>query len=244
MDFNSPNIERTHDLFYLKNKINDNPKDSFKRVGDLISNYKDKNKKKLTIVDIGCAAGQFPSYLTTRFENDNILGYEYVEELVSAARVSYPEIKFKKASVLDRSAIRSSSCDVITLLGVLSIFDDIDPILSNISHWIKPNGRVYMHGMFNPFDIDVFIKYRDSKKYAKNIFEPGWNIISQSSITRILEKYNAKLVKFYEFKISCDIKKNNDDPVRSWTEKLQNGERQIVNGICLKQPQYILEAEF
>ena len=244
MDFNIPKIERTHDLFYLKNKIDDNPKDSFKRVADLISNYKDINSKKLTIADIGCAAGQFPAYLTKRFENDNIIGYEYVEELVSAAKTFYPEIKFKKASVLDKSAISSSSLDVITLLGVLSIFDDIEPILSNISHWIKPNGRVYMHGMFNPFDIDVFIKYRDSKKYAENIFEPGWNIISQSSITRILEKNNVKLVKFHEFKISCDIKKNSDDPVRSWTEKLKNGERQIVNGICLKQPQFILEAGF
>ena len=244
MDFKSPNIERTHDLFYLKNNIHDYPKDAFIRVADLISNYKNKNKKKLTIVDIGCANGQFPSYLNTRFEKDNVLGYEYVEELVSAARVSYPNIKFSQASILDRSAISSSSCDVITLLGVLSIFDDIDPILSNLSHWIKPNGRVYIHGMFNPFDIDVFIKYRDSKKYAENIFESGWNIISQSSITRILKKYDAKFVKFYEFKISCDLKKNSEDPVRSWTEKLQNGERQIVNGICLKQPQYILEAEF
>ena len=91
MDFKSPNIQRTHDLFYLKNNINDKPKDSFIRVADLIAKYKDKNKEKLTIADIGCAVGQFPSYLKTRFGDDNILGYEYVEELVSAARAFFSE---------------------------------------------------------------------------------------------------------------------------------------------------------
>ena len=98
--------------------------------------------------------------------------------------------------------------------------------------------------MFNPYEIDVFIKYRESKDYKINQFEPGWNVISQSTISKLLKKFGAKEIFFHEFKISVDLGKKLGDPVRSWTEKLASGERQIVNGICLKQPQYILEARY
>ena len=40
-----------------------------------------------------------------------------------------------------------------------------------------------------------------------------------------------------------DLKRNLNDPLRSWTEKLKSGKRQIINGLWIKQPQYILEVD-
>ena len=41
-------------------------------------------------------------------------------------------------------------------MGVLSIFDDIEPLITNLIHWTRPNGKIYIHGMF--YDIDVYTK--------------------------------------------------------------------------------------
>lgn len=101
-----------------------------------------------------------------------------------------------------------------------------------------------MHGMFNPYDVDVFVKYKLSENFHSQEYESGWNIISQKTISNLLFDKGAKNVKFHDFNLSVDIDKNLTDPLRSWTEKMENGSRQIVNAICLKQPQFILEADF
>lgn len=167
-----------------------------------------------------------------------------MDELVNAAKNNYPDLKIFQASILDENAILESSLDILTINGVASIFDDVEPIIKNASRWIKKNGKLYMHQQFNPYDVDVYITYRDSDNYGKNQFETGWNIISQKSFSRLLTKYGGKNIKYHEFTISIDIEKRLDDPIRSWTEKLIDGRRQIVNALCIKQPQYILEVDF
>jgi hypothetical protein len=128
-------------------------------------------------------------------------------------------------------------------MGVLSIFDDIEIPLRNLLNFTKKGGRIFIHGMFNPFPVDVFIKYSESgSSIQKDFLESGWNIISQQTISNILLKYGVKNIIFHEFKINIDILKQSD-PLRSWTELLSNGDRQIINGLCIKQPQYILEIE-
>lgn len=247
MDFSDSNIQRTHDLFYLENDKNEDPKECFVKIADLIEPYLESsiNKdEKITIADIGCAAGQFPAYLDSRFENISIIGYEYLEELVEAASHNFPNVNFKQASILDINAIQESSCEVITISGVLSIFDDISPIIENLAYWIKPNGKLILFGVFNPYDIDVFVKYRHSEDYEINTFESGWNIISQKTISKLLHANGAKNINFHEFQLSIDLKERKYDPVRSWTEKLDNGSTQIVNGLRIKQPAYIVEVDF
>ena len=247
LNIGNSNIQRTHDFFYLKNDKNQPPKECFIQISNLIENYlnsKINKKDKIIIVDFGCATGEFPGYLQQRFPNCKIEGYEYLKELIDVASVNYPNVKFKQASVFDNKSIKNSSCDVITLCGVLSIFDDIEPIIKNLSFWIKPGGKIFLFGAFNNYEIDVFIKYRYSKDYSINKYESGWNIVSQKTISNLLYRYQAKNIKFHEFNLSIDLKKRNDDPVRSWTEKLGNGKKQIVNGLCIKQPTYIVEINF
>jgi len=169
---------------------------------------------------------------------------EFLKNLVKLGKERYPNIQIKQASILDKGSLEKSSVDVLTLLGVLSIFDDVEPIINNLFYWVKPGGKVFMHGMFNPYDVDVFVKYKLSENFHSQEYESGWNIISQKNISNLLFDKGAKNVKFHDFNLSVDIDKNLTDPLRSWTEKMENGSRQIVNGICLKQPQFILEADF
>ena len=98
--------------------------------------------------------------------------------------------------------------------------------------------------MFNPDPIDVFIRYKHAV-YGQpgGLFEAGWNIISQHSFEKLFLEYGAQRVVFHKFNLEIDLAKQKD-PVRSWTEPLPNGSRQIVNGLCINQPQYIAEISF
>ena len=55
-------------------------------------------------------------------------------------------------------------------------------VLSNALSWVKPQGRLVIHGMVSEYDVDVYIKYKPSSHQSKNgEFRTGWNIISQKS---------------------------------------------------------------
>ncbi len=235
---------RTHDEFYLSVDPLAPPKDSFVQVGDLIGDWLKGNSKVASIVDIGCATGAFLNYLSNRVPEPKISGCEYLQPLIEAGRRNYPSIKITQASIFDRDKIEPSSVDVITILGVISIFDDIEPLVKNLAHWIRPGGMILIHGMFNPFDVDVFVKYRASEEHGVGPLQAGWNIISQKTISEMFLRSGARNLNFHEFRISLDLIQDAHDPLRSWTEKLEDGSRQIINATCLKQPQFILECNF
>jgi SAM-dependent methyltransferase len=239
----SDQTQRTHDKFYAEEHPL-KPKESFKVVADLIKNYRGVNEEKLEIFDIGCATGEFPDYLKNVFSEDRIVGIEYLRGLVNVAKNRYPTIEFFQDSILNEKALKESQANVITVLGVISIFDDIEPIVKNLAKWIKSSGRIFIHGMFNPFPIDVYVKYAHSHDRKNKILESGWNIVSQTTTRELFTENGAKEVIFHNFKIGVDLPPHPNDPVRSWTESLQDGSKQIVNALQIKQPQYIAEIIF
>lgn len=215
-------------------------KESFIAIAKLIDFYK-KDYKFINILDFGCAAGHFTNYLSCIFPDDSIVGHDYSAELIETARSNFPNIKFFESNILDRASAQMNSFDVITCCGVLSIFDDIEPAISNLSHWIKPNGRIYIHGLFNPYDVDVYIKY--TLPGISRSMEPGWNIFSKKTYNELLLKYGAKKMQYHDFSLKIDLPKQ-ADPTRSWTELMSDGTRQITNGLSIKQHQMILEVFF
>lgn len=233
-------VIRTQDSFYASEKSK-NIKQSFVDVGNFI----EKTKNPLMIGDIGCAIGAFPMYLKGRFPQSTIIGYEYSKELISKGKDLFPELDLRYANILDSKFADDNfqKFDVVTLLGVLSIFDDIEVPLKNIGKILKPGGYFLAHGMFNPWPLDVYIKYQSSA-LPHTEFEAGWNIVSQDKVRAICGRLGFSNMKFHEFNIQVEIDRHLDDPVRSWTETLIDGKKQIVNGLCIKQPQYIFEATF
>ena len=97
--------------------------------------------------------------------------------------------------------------------------------------------------MFNPYPVDVLIKYRNSSDYNKNgNYESGWNNFSQKSVSIFLKKQKrVKNFSFHEFEMPFDLKKQKD-PVRSWTIK-SNNRRLMINGLSIIQPQTLLIIE-
>ena len=68
------------------------------------------------------------------------------------------------------------------------------------------------------------------KPSGKDIpYEIGWNTLSKTTISLYLDSLNINY-SFKDFDIPIDIKKNKDDPMRTFTLKLDSGKRLIVNG--------------
>lgn len=230
-------MKRSHDVFYL-NENNNLVKDSFIAIADEIpESFKGK------IADVGCATGAFPNYLSTRFPESTVHGIEYLPSLVQRARTDFPSIEFFAGNVLDQQSV-THRYDVITMLGVLVIFDDVERALENVLSWLLPGGKLILHNMINDYDIDVFVKYKTSEAgFASENYESGWNIISRSSLARICSENGATLVSCRPFDLTLDMEPNAADPMRSWTEKDAEGRRKIFNALHIRQPQQVAVIE-
>jgi ubiquinone/menaquinone biosynthesis C-methylase UbiE len=232
-------MKRTHDNFYAKEAKRGAVKDIFRMIGDNIESLADH--ASLKIGDIGCATGDLPFYLASRFPESSVTGYEFLDSLLNTAREVYPELNFMKADITQRGSLPDASHDVLSVAGVISIFDDVEPVFDNLLHWVKPGGRVLVMGMFNPHDLDVYVKYKLSSDGCEEGLESGWNIVSQASVGMMLRKRGVMDYRFHPFEIGTDLEPRADDPVRSWTEIDATGRRHIFNGLNIRQPFHLLE---
>ena len=226
-------MKRIHDEFYLfENNLN--VKQSFVEVADEIS-----LAGFASVADVGCATGAFPNYLKERFPDAEIVGIEYLQSLLVKAKNDFPLIEFNQGNVLDKTSV-TPKYDVITMLGVLCIFDDYKSVIENVLSWLNPGGRLILHNMVSEFDVDVVIKYKNSSLETEpNGLESGWNIISEKSLSLVAEANGAKIVSSKPFRLTVELGKT-DDVMRSWTENNANGCRDIYNALHLRQPQRIV----
>ena len=80
-----------------------------------------------------------------------------------------------------------------------------------------------------------------SVNYNKKYQESGWNIFSKNSVSNFLnKKRNIKTFYFKDFNIDINIKKNNNDYLRSWTFKDIAGKRITTNGLSIILPTSLL----
>lgn len=230
-------IIRTHDKLYLKENRYNNPKEMFKFIGKRAFKKNTINKK---ICDFGCAAGEFLFYLNKKKTKNEYTGIDIRKDLLKKAEIHVPQATFKRGSVLNKNINKKNSFDISFLIGVHPIFDDFEKCFSNLIYWTRPKGEIFICDMFNPYPIDVIIKYRLSKDYKQNIFETGWNIFSKRSVINFLKKNKrVKSYKFEEFIMPFHLKKQKD-PVRSWTV-LMNKKKVMINGLSIIQPQTLLK---
>jgi SAM-dependent methyltransferase len=226
------NSVRTHDQLYLAENRYKQPKEIFKFAAQL-ARQAGFGGDGMRMVDIGCAAGEFAYYLRESFPGAEISGYDLLPELVEKARANVAGIKFGVGSVLDRDLLPAGSFDVTFLVGVHSIFDDPGDCFRNLVHWTRPGGLVVVIGLFNNRDIDVWVRYRAAGA-PQAPKELGWNLVSRKTAIEIVKVADPQAsVEFFPFKMPIDLPPNDSDPVRSWTERRENGERFFTNGLSL-----------
>ena len=91
---------------------------------------------------------------------------------------------------------------------------------------IRDGGYGFIFSFFNADDYDVLVKVRKSGTNDK--WQAGWNVLSKKTFSDFLKKRKIKH-EFVPWSIKKDIKKNEKDPLRSWTIKKSNGQRMVRN---------------
>jgi len=230
----SNRIERTHDRnVYLKEDRYENPKEIFKLLADMVRRSGIQTGGAM-ICDIGCATGEFIYFFKKQFPESNYIGIDNVPDLINKACQNVKGVEFKVGSVLDQKILPHSSIDITFLIGVHSIFDDFKDWFSNLLYWTRPGGRIFIFGLFNPYPVDVWVKYRLADDPDYDHMEPGWNIFSKETISSFLKKNLGEGRHSYtNFEMPFDIEANPFDPVRSWTFKNCNNRRLFTNGLSL-----------
>lgn len=220
-------LSRTEDkqIYLSENRYKD-PKEATKFILKESSKYLTPGVR---VADIGCAAGEFLFHLNDNYPDIELYGFDVVPELIEKARTMVPKANFQTGSLLERSMAPSNHFDVIYVQGVLSIFDEIEPLISNLVEWSKPGGRIFVFGMLNEYDVDVLMKYQKSE-FAEGHWEKGWNLFSQSTYRKFFSKNNSRVENFKRFALPIDLEFNGD-PARTWSIKQNDGSRLVRNGL-------------
>jgi SAM-dependent methyltransferase len=234
--------ERTHDKFYLDENRYNEPKEMFKFVANKAFSQESR-ESNFKIADFGCAAGEFLFYLNQMLSDASLFGIDILPELLEKCSRYVPEAKLKEGSILDSDIHPENYFDKTFLLGVHSIFDEFETCLNNLIKFTKPGGGAYVFGMFNPFPVDVIIKYKESENFDRDVFESGWNIFSQKSVSLFLVNHpKVKSFSFIPFEMKVSLTRQ-QDIIRSWTIQDSTGNNLITNGLCIVQPIFLLEIQ-
>lgn len=228
---------RTHDVFYLNEDRKETPKEYFKFLARNISiDYGEL--QNLEIVDVGCATGEFIYYMKKEFPNNQFTGIDILPELLEKAKEINEDQTFIDLNINAPNFNFKKKFDFVFMNGVHSIFDDVEPWLSNLLSLRKENGYVYLFGIFNPEDLDVLIKSK--KSIQIDIWETGWNLFSLATMKHEIEKHGLSY-EIIPWDLMIDLNKS-DDPLRTWTLKLNaEGKRLVVNGLQLIHNFYLIK---
>lgn len=232
--YQEDNIHRTHDKFYLTENRKNNPKEYFKFIANIATPYLQVSGCKA--IDIGCATGDFAYFLKSTFPELSLSGMDVDDELLERAQQEVPGVTFFKGNIMQSAC--EEKYDLIFLNGVHSIFDNFQWLQNLLDSRKGNHARVFVFGLFNPEDLDVLIKSRPAASDDK--WETGWNLYSKKSVLAFLEDKGVQ-GKFYDFELELDLEKKPNDPLRTWTERLEDGRRIIINGLQLVNTLSLLE---
>jgi trans-aconitate methyltransferase len=194
------------------------------------------------LLDIGCATGELIGYLLSRFPSLAATGVDVFDELLEKARGHVPPASFVKASALALPAAFSNRFDLVTAVGVASVFDEreIAEFWRNLLNAARPGGTVAVLSPLNEFGVDTVIRHRKRRDGAPLAWETGWNVYAIETITEIAAALGATLrIERFRFKGRLEAR---TDPVRTWTMSTERDPEQLTNGLKLLVDHYFMIA--
>lgn len=213
------------DYIYLEEDYYENKKEIFVFLIDILKKH---TKDNFSLLDLGCSRGEFLFHIQNDIPNHSkLVGLDYSEELIKKAKEQdfLSDIEFKVGDAQDFELERKF--DFIVCSGTVGYFDSLDNLFKMLKKHLNKGGVALVAHLFNEFDIDVQVKYRNNKYF--NQFEGGWNIHSINTAKSSLNQSKLQLKDTHKFQLSFDDKPKKD-PARSWTSYV-DGEKKFINGL-------------
>ena len=217
-----------NDPVYLDTKEYELPKEYFKFVINLIKTSFDD--EPVSILDVGCASGAFLFYAKKNLNIVYSSGMEISDLYVKQAIRVLPDTVFIVDDIQHPKNPMNNQFDLVTCLGTLSIFDDLEPVLRNLLSFVKQGGSLYIHDLINEYPIDTIMRYRTVQNYVHSEWKSGLNVRCKQTYKNIIEVIdnNAEL-SFHPFSMPFKIPKTSD-PMRAWTIQTENNPNQLIVG--------------
>jgi SAM-dependent methyltransferase len=202
------------------------PKETFKAALGLIKPR--LGTKAGALIDLGCANGEFIHYLAQNLPAWSFTGIDITPAFIDVAKsIGLPNAQF---SVGDLFAA-SGRYDVVTCIGTLPMFAEIEPALEHMMSLCTSGGIVVADGFFNAYNMDVRIEFRENVTGAETNWHIGFNHFSRARIEKWLEMRDAAF-EFHDVAFNTDLPRDSaKPPVSAWTFRDENGKRLLTNGL-------------
>lgn len=209
------------DKTYLNKKVVN--KEYFKK----IINYLNKYKNNVSLIDVGCASGDFLNLLSKK-KNFYLTGIDFSKASIEIAKKRVTSAKFKVQD-LNKKLKLNEKYNICTCLGTLSIFDNSFKIINKLINIVKKNGELIFFDLMNENDVNVLMRYQ--KNFENNSeWLSGFNCFSKKYwYSKLKDNSKIKSFTFEKFNIKKKIPHNRNNPMRAWTINYKN-KNQIVVG--------------
>ena len=191
--------------------------------------------QRYDLLDLGCARGELIHFLDKNTENVSFTGVDCSSDLIGLAK-KHVEADFVVADVELYES--DKKYDFVVISGVIEYLDDPSIIMKKIASYLRDGGRCLVFNIFNEYDIDVRVRYRNNKYF--NEFKNGWSLHSLHTFRKILEENEFVLEQenkvFPTFFIAPK-----EDPARSWMVNSSAGTLKYTNGLSQIYDIYVLE---
>ena len=212
----------------------------------LISNLDEVRKNDCVFLDIGCGSGTTCVRIREKFSEWVILGSDSDSDLIQYCEERNQGISFFVDDVTaEPISCLGSVADITYSSGVISIFDSPIGYLEGLLSRTKIGGRVIIHGIFHPGDLDQITRYKvvtDDSDIETLPSTLGWNIFSIKTVSRLLvEKFGITDLGIHKivFPNNIDVPRRPEDPIRSYTVKF-NGDVFFMNDLNILQHQFFI----
>jgi SAM-dependent methyltransferase len=210
-----------HNHFYLDVDRRREPREFFKFLVRLADS---RLATSSTVLDVGCAAGEFLYYLKSLYPSLSLNGIDVSEQFLSKAKSNVPDAQFSVGDIYGGEKLPRERSDVVFMNGVNYLFPEYERWLRNLVSVTKRTAYVY--GVFNPEDLDVYATVRRSGDKGSST---EWNLISEKSIGVFLDSLVVRH-KFYRWSLPVDNPRVHPDPMRSWTIQTKDSDLLVING--------------
>lgn len=223
---------------YVSQGLREEPKETFKFLNKLIAENHQESKM-LSLVDVGCACGDFLQLIAREHPTFSLVGMDYQEEYVYETSKRLPRVEAVRFDITEPLAEEfQNRFDIVTMIGFHAKFDEPKDWLANGLQMLTSGGVLYALGPFNVYPFDVFVKYKHSED-PPDMRHPGFNLLSMESVEHYLATQGGTC-EWLKFELPIDLPIQEDNPVRTWTFKDENGRRLVVNGLGVIQSQYVV----
>lgn len=201
------------------------PKEMFKAVLAAVAGA--VGDRPVSLLDVGCASGDFLEAARTRLPTTARVGVDISDEHLALARQADPEAEFVLGSIwaldeLDRTF------DVVTCIGTLSVFDDLERAVRNLAGRVTDGGVLVVLDIVNEHPVDVLVRFRRADEEGP--WRSAYNVRSQLTYEAIVGRIDpAAAVEWTDFRMPFPIEAT-DDPLRSWTAPVGHEPHAVLVG--------------